>query len=239
MPYFLTSSPIHPDKDELNSANNFVTNLEKYLNGEISGLFICSDPDSYEMTDKYSASMRDSFVNSGFSFVSFHTLDNRNKAQAKDLVVNSDLIILAGGYPPLQNSFFNDINLKNLLSNQDKVIVGFSAGSMNSAEIVYAQPEFEGEATSKDYQRFYPGLALTKVMILPHYQDIKDEVLDGMKLFEEITYPDSFGRKFYAFNDGTYLLGDDNSEKIYGQSYLISEGVISQLSGDDEIYQLS
>ena len=42
---------------------------------------------------------------------------------------------------------------------------------MNSADIVYSQPEEEGEAVDPAYQRFLTGLNLTKTNLLPHYQE--------------------------------------------------------------------
>ena len=38
---------------------------------------------------------------------------------------------------------------------------------MNCAQIVYAQPELEGEAIDPKYERFLEGLNLTKFQILP------------------------------------------------------------------------
>ena len=65
------------------------------------------------------------------------------------------------------------------------MIFGISAGSMNSAEEVYAQPELDGESLDPDYKRFITGLGLTKTKLIPHYQDIKDRFLDGKRLFEQ------------------------------------------------------
>ncbi len=53
----------------------------------------------------------------------------------------------------------------------------------------------EGESIDKEYERFLSGLGITKLMILPHYQDIKNDILDDRRLFEDITYPDSYGRE--------------------------------------------
>lgn len=87
--------------------------------------------------------------------------------------------------------------------------MGISAGSMNCADMVYAQPELEGEAADPSYERFIVGLGLTERNILPHYQMVKDYTLDGLRLMEEITYPDSAGREFYALEDGSYILCAD------------------------------
>ena len=110
---------------------------------------------------------------------------------------------------------------------------------MNGAELVYAQPEEEGEAIDPAYLRFLPGLGLTKVMLLPHYQEVKDDVLDGLRLFEEITYPDSMGRCFYAIPDGSYLFIENGREELRGEAYRIRDGLLKQISEDGGIVPLT
>jgi dipeptidase E len=219
-----------PNQLKLNPDNNFVDKLKEVFPLNCSALFICSDPNAYELTDESAQEMKSSFENSGIAFSKYYILDNRNVKDAEILVSKADVLILAGGHVPTQNKFFNGIHLKSLINHTNKVIIGFSAGSMNSAEVVYSQPELEGEAVSKDYRRFLCGLGITRKMILPHYQFIKDKYLDGMELFEEITYPDSLGREFYALVDGSYLYGEENlTERIFGEAYLIKEGQIKQI----------
>ena len=106
------------------------------------------------------------------------------------------------------------------------MIFGISAGSMNSAEEVYAQPELEGESLDPNFVRFIPGLGLTKTKLLPHYQDTKDSCLDGKRLFEDITYPDSMGHTFIAIPDGSYLYSEDGKEELMGEHFVISDGGI-------------
>lgn len=101
---------------------------------------------------------------------------------------------------------------------------------MNSAETVYAQPELEGEATDPTYQKYLQGLGLTDKMILPHYQLIKDLILDGLRVMEDITYHDSYGKQFYALPDGSYLYIDEKIQTICGEAYLITDGKLSQIS---------
>ena len=114
------------------------------------------------------------------------------------------------------------------------VVVGISAGSMNAADMVYAQPEEAGEAIDPAYQRFLPGLGLTKVNLLPHYDRVKDDVLDGLRLFEDITCPDSRSRTFYAIPDGSYLFIRDGWTELRGEAYRIRDGRISQISRDGQ-----
>ena len=79
---------------------------------------------------------------------------------------------------------------------------------------------------------------LTKTMLLPHYQNVKDNVLDGMRLFEDITLPDSVGKTFYAIPDGSYLLIKDGKEELRGEAYEIQNGSIKQISSNGEIVLL-
>ena len=99
-------------------------------------------------------------VNSG----AVHVLDPLSYA----LVKAAGLIVLAGGHVPTQNAFLCQCGLKEAMKTFDGVVIGISAGSMNCAETVYAQPEEPGEAISKTYRRFLPGLGLTNTMLLPH-----------------------------------------------------------------------
>ncbi|NRO35259.1 Type 1 glutamine amidotransferase-like domain-containing protein [Lactobacillus helveticus] len=226
MKYFLTSNPLLVIEKKLNPNNKFIENLSENIPTLAKVLFVCSDPYSYELTDKFSEEMRICFLNSGFNFSEYKVLDNRNIQEKHNIISEADVLILAGGHVPTQNQFFHEIDLKSELKNSDKVIIGFSAGSMNCAEEVYAQPDLEGESISASYKRFLEGLGITKTQILPHYNLIKNDFLDGKKLFEEITYSDSFGKEFIALNDGSYIYGDDKHEKIYGEAYLISDGRI-------------
>ena len=235
---FLTSSPVIPGTELLNPENSFVDELRRCFYRDSRVLFICSDPDLYDKTDFFANATKEIFEDAGFSFGSFRILDSRNERQAPELVKSSDLIILAGGHVPTQNRFFSRIGLRELLKDYTGILIGISAGSMNSAEIVYAQPEREGEAADPAYQRFLPGLGLTKTMLLPHYQENKDDILDGQRVYEDIAYPDSYGRVIYAIPDGSYLFIKDGKEELRGEAYRISEGKMSQISRTNDVVML-
>lgn len=233
---FLTSSPCSNGVPQdihipctLNEANEFVSNLSKYWKPDSKCLIVSADPGSFERNDEMAQTFEAAFSFHGLSLSGMTICDERNEADADNLVQESDVVVLAGGHVPTQNAFFQKIGLKSLMRNYDGIVIGISAGTMNSAETVYAQPELEGESIDPDYQRFIPGLGLTDVMVLPHYQMVKDIVLDGKRLFEEITYPDSMGRKFYALVDGSYLCVQDGQTRVYGEAYLIADGQISQI----------
>ena len=221
----------------LNPANGFINLLKQHLSSEVRALFICADPQAYDFNDCYAADVKEAFEVEGIIFSSCEVLDNRTAYQAGRLVERADLIFLAGGHVPTQNAFLNSIDLANLLKNSQQVLVGTSAGSMNVAELVYAQPEEAGEVISKDYQRFLAGLGITQVQLIPHYQETKHHILDGLRVFEDITYPDSNGRCFYAICDGSFLYGNGTVETIYGEAYRIKNGALSQINAENETYQ--
>ncbi|MBR3390391.1 MAG: Type 1 glutamine amidotransferase-like domain-containing protein [Prevotella sp.] len=233
---FLVSSPFTEPGKPLNESNQFVERLSKCEHQR--ALMITSDPSDIGLSEGFSYAIQHTMALSGITFENYIILDDRNKMDAQELVAASDFIILGGGHVPTQNAFFAEIGLKDCMKNFDGTILGISAGSMNAASIVYAQPEEEGEAADPNYRRFLKGLGLTNVMLLPHYQDTKDRILEGKKLFEEVTYPDSFGRQFIAICDGSYLYADGTAERICGEAYLIQNGTIRKICGEGEEYPL-
>lgn len=231
---FLTSQVNPEGTGALNPANGFIDELRRCLPGPFRVLDICSHPDAWEITDFYAGLTRGYFEDAGFAIQRYVTLDSRNEENAATLIQSSDLIILGGGHVPTQNRFFQRIGLRELLMDYDGVIVGISAGSMNAADVVYAQPEETGEAVDPAYERFLPGLGLTKVNLLPHYDRVRDDILDGLRLFEDVTYPDSQGRAFYAIPDGSYLFIVSGRTELRGEGYRIRDGRIRQISREGQ-----
>ena len=237
--YFLTSSPFAPGTPYLNPANGFLDALSRALPKRSDALFICANPNRPAYTDHIARDMRTALEHEGYSFSDFRVLDGRNEKDAPALVADAELIVFAGGHVPTQNAFFQKINLKACMKTFDGVLIGISAGTMNCADPVYAQPEEEGEAVSPHYRRFLPGLGVTSTMLLPHYQMVKDDTVDGLKLFDEITLPDSISRTFYAIPDGSYLLGRNGRETLFGEAHRIRDGRMEQVCRENEALALS
>ncbi len=235
---FLTSRMDDPDTGALNCANRFLDELRTHFPNPCRGLDICSDPDAWETTDLYASIKKRMFEEAGFAFERFCTLDSRNEKMAAELVRESNLLILSGGHVPTQNRFFEKIRLRDLMKDCDGVVIGISAGSMNSADEVYAQPEEAGEAVDPGYQRFLTGLNLTKTNLLPHYQENREDVLDGLRVYEDIACSDSMGRVFYAISDGSYLFVDACKEELRGEAYMVKDGIITQVSSHGGVLPL-
>jgi len=228
---FLTSSPCvyMAPRAILNPENSFLDNLRSCLPEHPRCLFVASAPDDPGFTDRVAGEMAAAFEEAGLAFSELFTLDRRNQEEAQLLIWKSDLILLSGGHVPTQNAFFQDISLKELLVNYQGVVLGISAGTMNAAGRVYVQPEEPGESVP-EFQRFAEGLGITDINVLPHYQMVCDRYLDGRKLYEDITFADSYGECFYVFVDGTYLLIEDGQTTLYGEAYRLADGVMEQIS---------
>lgn len=239
MTYILTSSPSVSMDGAINPANGFLYQLQQIVPQRSCCVFVSSHPDEPDFGDHCTVCMAQAFEDVGFEFEHFDCLDSRNADKAQELIDRSDWVILGGGHVPTQNRFLNKIGMAKMLKGYKGLVMGISAGSMNMATTVYAQPEEKGEAIDPDYQRFLPGLGITDVQILPHYYMCKDMEVDGFLVYEDLALPDSRGgRRFYSFPDGTYLLGKDGRETIFGEFYLIENGVMRQILEDGQSIEL-
>ena len=236
MKYFLTSSPSVAMDGAINPANGFLDKLRNELLHPIRCIFITTHPDDIQFSEHCSTCMRQAFEDVDFVFESYTLLDRRTAPEAAELISDANFIILGGGHVPTQNAFLHDINMPKLIKKFNGVVLGISAGSMNCARIVYAQPEEPGEAVDEDYERFLPGLGLTEVQILPHYYMCKDQKVDGLKVYDDIAIPDSKinCRRFYVFPDGTYLYGDNGNETIYGEFFIIENGTMRKVANNGQ-----
>ncbi|MDO4501685.1 MAG: cupin domain-containing protein [Coriobacteriia bacterium] len=223
MNVLLTSTPFSYDGPErvnprVNPANGFCQALRRcWPNADgtprpASCVLVASNPDCPPMTDGMAANFSFALEQAGLPVQAMPTLDNRNADRAEQLISTADVVILTGGHVPTQNAFFQAIGLRDLLharcadpASSHQLILGISAGSMNSAAQVYAMPEEPGEATDPNFARFLDGLGLTDISVIPHYGFLKDETLDDLPCMEGIAYLDSAGRRFLVIPDGTYL----------------------------------
>ncbi len=237
---FVSSSPFveGADRAVLSEENDFLDRLREALPPFPRCLFVSADPKRHDLTCQFGADVFAAFADAGIPFSQYAVLDGFNAEDAPFLVADSDLIVLSGGHVPTQNAFFQEIGLAEILMDFPGVVLGISAGSMNCAGTVYVQPEETGES-DPEFERFAPGLGLTEVNILPHYQKVKDNILDGLRLFEDITYADSMDNIFFALPDGSYIYQDEDTLLLCGKAYRLSDGILEQLTGDGECLDLA
>ena len=73
---------------------------------------------------------------------------------------------------------------------------------------------------------------------MPHYQETKDNMIDGQLLYEDVTLPDSMGRCFLALVDGSYVLCCGGETELRGEAYAIGDGELRQISGEGDCIPL-
>lgn len=236
---FLTSSPSGPlgepnDGRFLDEKNGFVENLKQCWKQEMRGLIITADPDGYMGNDEMRDFFTDAFAHSQVPVTGFDLWDHRcsmDECRAGSLDVY-DVVLLGGGHVPTQNAYFQELHLKERMRGYAGVVIGISAGTMNCAEVVYAQPELPGESTDPGYRRELPGLGLTTIQVLPHYQMVRDYYLDGRRLIEDITFADSYGKRLIALEDGSYIRIREGESRLYGRAYQITDGRMVRICED-------
>ena len=245
MKLFMTSSPMGayrsteaPTFKGLDPSNGLVDELISYWRENSHCLLISAFPDEYTVNDRMRADIERIFRETGLSIEYMDICDRRNGVEIISQLSQYDMVILGGGHVPTEKAFFDEIGLRNALQNWDGIVMGISAGSMNCADMVYAQPEMPGEAVDPSYQKFIRGLGLTDINVLPHYQAVKDDWVDDLRLMEDITYPDSYGRTFYAIVDGSYVLQTEDRKEIRGEAYRIADGKIHKVCENGEVLVL-
>ena len=60
-----------------------------------------------------------------------------------------------------------------------------------------------------------------------------------MRLFEDITYPDSEGRTFFCLPDGSYILCDEDGEMLFGEAYRLRNGILELICVEGESIDLA
>lgn len=208
--------------------NGFLEKLQSEWVNNSKVMIIAGSPDDYEKNDVVCKCFKQSFPMSGLSISYMEICDNRNE-NLVDIIGEMDVVLLAGGHVPTQNAFFDKIGLKEKLANFVGLLIAWSAGSINCADIVYAGPELDGEAIDPNYKRWISGLGITNINIFPHFQRLKDEWLDGFRLIEDITFEDSMGHEIITMNDGTYITIEDGVRKLFGEAYRIKDGKIEMI----------
>ena len=200
-------------------------------------MIISGSPEYYDKNDSVLFCLKGAFSLSDLGTSEVLMCDERNK-EIIERLPEIDVLILAGGHVPTQNSFMKTIGLKERLQSWDGLLIAWSAGSMNCAEMVYAGPELPGEAIDPNYQRWISGLGITKTNIFPHFEALRDEMLDGMRLIEDITYSDSIGHEIIALNNGSFIVVDNGMEMLYGEAYSIKNGEQRQICTDGKWIRL-
>ena len=236
---FLTSSPTKEltrefPRPALYECNGFIHRLKEEWQGEGRCIMIAAFPGDHPRNDEMTDYYRQAVENAGLTVACFELWDDRREPLSRGELQSYDAVFLAGGHVPTERRWFESISLREKLEGYSGLLIGTSAGSMNAAEVVYAWPEEPGESMDPNHQLFFPGLGGARTMVLPHYQKMKDNWLDGRRLMEDITCSHSYGQRFLAIPDGSYVLAKEGQETVYGEAWLVAEGAITLFCRQEE-----
>ncbi len=236
MTLILTGSPTRYGEDRFTEDNGFLATVKAELPPRPRILMISAAPDDRAFTASVLEGMTTCVLNSGIKPSKIVMLDRRNAGRAAELIARADWVVLCGGHVPTQNRFIHEIGLRALLEGFGGLVMGCSAGSMNCADVVYSHPELDGEAQDPGYSRWLRGLGLTHIRIIPHYYQVRDYVIDGRRLFEDVIFPDSFNHSFYTFPDGGYIVCKDGRSTLHGTAWEIANGRMRQICSENQVY---
>ena len=152
---FLTSSPTGPlDNsrivDGFDDKNRLVLCLRRYWKDGSRCLLLPADPDDAEFNDIIRDDMARILERRGFPYACFDVWDYRMTEFPRNRLLAYDFILLGGGHVPTQNAFFHKAGLREKIRGFEGIVMGISAGTMNCADEVYAQPELPGESADPD-----------------------------------------------------------------------------------------
>ena len=243
MTLFLTGSPTRFGEPAFTRDNGFLAEVQGAL-AQVTGpdrlphvLLISAAPDDKGFTASVKKGMSDCIHASGIRTASITMLDRHNAAQTPELVKKADWIVLCGGHVPTQNKFLHEICLKELIQDFPGVVMGCSAGSMNCADMVYSHPELPGEAVDPNYRRWLKGLGLTHIQLVPHMEQVRYAQVDGLRLFEDVAFPDSWNHRFYTFRDGGYVIQKPGKgPELRGEAFEITRGAMHRISEENKSY---
>lgn len=213
--------------------NSFLNNLKKNLTNTKKFVLVASDPDNYDKNDLFLKMDIEALKLSDLCFDEYLVLDQRNTWDIENVLKDASLIFLNGGNTLLQNKFFNSINLKKYI-NDNSVVIGISAGSINSAKDAYNSPESEKDLNNSPYLH---GLELTSINIEPHFSlsNLND---DSKKIQMKAILSESNKRILYGLTDGAYFIKTSSKCILYGESYKIQNGIIKKICNDDEFINI-
>ena len=196
--------------------NFFFINKNIKTNKRIS--FIPASFNEYDANDHSANKLLSLFANKKMYFKNIKIIDNRmSKNEMINNIKNSNIVFLLGGDTLKQIDYINKYNLKAVIKNKHKIIIGISAGAINMAEKVVLAKDKDDNIPQLS---IYDGLAITPLNIEPHC-DFKNT-----EHWKDLTDASKYSR-IIIMNDDCFIIGNDDKIKYYGIYLYLKNGTIT------------
>lgn len=180
--------------------------------------FVASSFDNYDSTDKYVDKLLKLFSDKNMYFNNIKIIDNRmNMEEMAKSIKISNIIFLLGGDTLKQIDYINKYNLKEVINDKNKIIIGMSAGAINMAKrVVLAKDEDDNIPKLSIYE----GLGITNLNIEPHCDFRNDKHWKDLKEASKYT-------NLIVMNDDCFIIVNNEKIKYYGSFLYLNNGIIT------------
>ena len=91
------------------NSNGFIDRLKEAVPSAKNFVFVASNPEGYEKTDMYANIIVQALNLDGFGIENLTILDHRFNGDKNQVIINSDILFLAGGNVASQNKYFEEL----------------------------------------------------------------------------------------------------------------------------------
>lgn len=192
--------------------------INKNVKGNKMISFIASSFGDYEKTDHFVNKLLRLFSNKNMYFDDVKIIDERmNIDEMIKSIKISNIVFLLGGDTLEQINYINKYDLKKVINDKNKIIIGMSAGAINMAKRVVLAKDEEDNIPEMS---IYDGLGITTINIEPHC-DFKNT-----KHWKELENASKY-TNLIVMNDDCFIVANDDKVKYYGSFLCLNNGVIT------------
>ncbi len=186
---------------------DFTDCVKKYYRGGLF-VFIASDFNQHEKTDRYVNLFVSMFEKAGIVFDEVFIVDGRiSKTEAKKCISKADIVWLSGGDTLKQINSIKENDIIPELIKREGLTIGMSAGSINMAdEVVLARDIRE----NIEETQIYSGIGLVDISIEPHINEAdKEHLYDVVEA--------SRNKTIYGLPDNSFIEIADGQISFHGE----------------------
>lgn len=198
--------------------DDFSRSLKKYIKTGMKLAFVASEfENAHEKTDWYCNHFLKMFSECSITFGSIDVIDSRMSIKAaQDSIKNADVLWLAGGDTPTQFAYLESYDLIPYIREQNGVIIGMSAGSINMAKTAICTLTCQHEKLE-----IYEALGLVEFSVEPHLE--KDNITE-----EQLTISEKY--PLYGICDDGAIICTKDSTSYIGDVFLIDKRKVTMLN---------